>query len=100
MLTRESIVRVLREHHPFLATEYGVRRIGLFGSHAKGTATEDSDVDLVVEFGRPIGFRFTEFVEYLEMLLGRSVDVLTPAGVRAIRIEAVAKSIEDNTIYV
>jgi predicted nucleotidyltransferase len=100
MLTREEILKVLERNYAYLATEYGVKRIGLFGSYARGSATEASDVDIIVEFDRPIGFRFVEFVEYLEALLGKSVDVLTPAGIRSIRIERVASSIEESTVYV
>ena len=52
-----------------------MKRIGLFGSFAKGTANEDSEVDMVVEFERPIGFKFVELVDYLEALLDKEVDV-------------------------
>jgi len=100
MLTREKIITVLRETYPYLASEYGVKRIGLFGSYAKDVPTEKSDVDIVVEFDRPIGFRFVEFTEYLESLLGKRVDVLTPAGIQGIRIERIAKSIEESIVYV
>ena len=44
--------------------------------------------------------RFIDFVDYLEHLLGRKVDVLTPAGIKGIRIDKVAQSISDNIIYV
>ncbi|MBE2240281.1 MAG: nucleotidyltransferase domain-containing protein [Caldilineaceae bacterium] len=54
-------------------TEYGVKRIGLFGSFASGTANEASDIDVIVEFQRPIGFKFIELVDYLERLLRREV---------------------------
>ncbi len=100
MLTREKITETLRENLSHLAAEYGVKRIGLFGSYAQDTPTETSDVDIVVEFDRPIGFRFVEFTEYLERILGKSVDVLTPAGIQGIRIERIAKSIEESTLYV
>lgn len=100
MLTKQGITKVLREQVPYLASEYGVKRIGLFGSYAQGIPTEQSDVDIVVEFERPIGFRFTEFAEYLEGLLGKRVDVLTPAGIRGIRIDHIAKSIEESIVYV
>lgn len=96
----DPIVELLREHYPILAAEYGVKRIGIFGSHAKGTLQETSDVDLIVEFERPIGFRFMEFVEYLERLLNRKVDVLTPAGVQGIRVVRVARDIEESVVYV
>lgn len=78
MLTRETIIKILQENRSYLASEYGVKRIGLFGSYAKDTPTEKSDIDIVVEFDRPIGFRFTEFIEYLEELLGKRVDVEPP----------------------
>ena len=100
MTTGETIAGILREHRAYLASQYGVKRIGLFGSYARGVPAEASDIDIVVEFDRPIGFRFVEFTEYLERLLGKKVDVLTPAGIRAIRVERVAKSIEDSIVYV
>jgi predicted nucleotidyltransferase len=100
MLTRDTITERLRDRYPYLAAEFGVRRIGLFGSFAKGTANEASDVDVVVEFQRPIGLRFVELVEYLEQLLGRKVDVLTPAGLQAIRLKDVARHISESVVYV
>lgn len=100
MLTREMITEVLRNKYPYLVSEYGVKRIGLFGSYAKDIPTEESDIDLVVEFERPIGFRFMELTEYLERLLKKKVDVLTPAGIKGIRIASIAKDIEESIIYV
>ncbi|NOZ29324.1 MAG: nucleotidyltransferase family protein [Chloroflexi bacterium] len=100
MSTREQIIELLREHYPFLAAEYGVKRVGIFGSYAKGQPDETSDVDIIVEFEHPIGFRFIELVEYLERLLGRRVDVLTPDGLRTIRISRVAQDIAESIIYV
>jgi uncharacterized protein len=100
MLTGEKILELLQANHPFLAREFGVSKIGLFGSFAKGQPDEISDIDIVVEFDRPIGFRFVDLAEYLENLLGRKVDVLTPAGIQGIRIEPVAKRILESIVYV
>jgi len=99
-MSKEKVVELLREKYPYLMSEYGVKRIGLFGSYAKGTPSETSDVDVVVEFARPIGLRFVEFAEYLESLLGKRVDVLTPAGVQGIRIARIAEEIEKSLVYV
>ena len=52
------------------------------------------------EFERPIGFKFIELVEYLEHLLGRRVDVLTPAGLQGIRVSRVAQDITESIVYV
>jgi len=76
-----------------------VKRIGLFGSYAKGTPNPDSDVDLIVEFEKPIGFRFFELIDYLETTLGKHVDILTPEGIRNIRINDVEESITRGVIY-
>ncbi|WP_448383307.1 nucleotidyltransferase family protein [Desulfosoma sp.] len=100
MLSREEIIALLRKNYSYLAAEYGVKRIGLFGSYAEGHPGEESDIDLVVEFERSIGFRFIELAEFLEHLLGRNVDLLTPAGIRGIRKPGVAADIEKSILYV
>jgi predicted nucleotidyltransferase len=100
MINKEAIVTRLQASYPYLRAEYGVKRIGLFGSFASGTADETSDVDMVVEFQRPVGFKFIELVEYLEHLLEREVDVLTPAGLQGIRVSGVANHIADSIVYV
>lgn len=100
MLNSEQIKNIIINEYPRLASEYGVKRIGLFGSFAKGTQNEDSDIDIVAEFRKPVGLKFVEFTDYLEKILGRKVDVLTMAGIRAIRIEKIAKDIEKNIVYV
>ncbi len=73
-LNRDAIVRRLRESYPEINARFGVRRMGLFGSFASDTANETSDVDLIVNFERPIGLGFVELVEYLETL-GRFGDL-------------------------
>lgn len=100
VLTKEKVLELLQQSQSYLSAEYGVKRIGVFGSFAKGQPGEASDIDIVVEFERPIGFRFIEFAEYLEQLLGRKVDVLTPAGIQGIRISRVAKDIAESVLYV
>ena len=100
MTTREEIVQILRENREHLASEYGVEKIALFGSAASGKSTDDSDIDLVVEFSRPVGFLFMELAEYLEALLGKKVDLLTPAGIDGIRVSGVAETIRENLVYV
>lgn len=99
-MTKEEVITLLQQKIPYLAAEYGVKRIGLFGSYGKSVSTEQSDVDLIIEFDRPIGFKFIELTDYLEELLGKNVDVLTPDGIEDIRIERIATSIKDSVVYV
>jgi len=100
MLTREQVVELLRLRSTYLAEEFGVRRIGLFGSFAKGLSTDKSDVDLIIEFDPPIGLRFMELGDYLEEVLGRRVDILTPVGLQAIRQKTVREDITESIVYV
>jgi hypothetical protein len=99
-MTREKVIEILRKELSYLVSEYGVKKIGLFGSYAKGTPAKGSDIDILVEFDRPIGLKFMEFAEYLEKLLGRGVNILTPAGVQSIRVRKVARSITESIVYV
>lgn len=60
--------------------QYGVTRIGVFGSVARGEATDESDVDLLVEFepGKKTYRNFFGTATYMESLLDRPVDLITP----------------------
>ena len=100
MLTKDTVIALLREQRPRLAREFGVRRIGLFGSFARGQANEASDIDLVMEFDTPIGLRFVDLVEDLERVFGRKVDLLTTAGIQAIRRRELAAAITADILYV
>jgi uncharacterized protein len=100
MLTKQRIEELLRENYPRLVAEYGVKKIGLFGSYAKGVPVAASDVDLIVEFDHPIGLKFIDLAEDLETFLGRKVDLLTTAGLQGIRIGRVAEDIAQSVVYV
>jgi predicted nucleotidyltransferase len=78
-----DILVQLRKDQPALRRRYGVRRFGVFGSVAHGTATPTSDIDLLVEFDRPIGlFRFLELEQELTHRLGRTVDLVTKEALK------------------
>jgi predicted nucleotidyltransferase len=79
---REAVLAALSAHRPELDA-HGVRSLLLFGSTARNEATSDSDVDLVVEFDRPVGFfALTRLKLDLEAWLGRPVDLLTVDALR------------------
>lgn len=100
MTADQNIFELLRANRRRLATDYGVKKLGLFGSYMKGTATATSDVDILVEFEKPLGLKFVEFAEELERLLNARVDILTPEGLKGIRVRHVADDIAKSILYV
>jgi uncharacterized protein len=82
-MNRAAVLTLLQAHLPLLRERSGVRHLRLFGSVARGTARQGSDVDLLVDFGGPatpealFGAQF-----YLEDLLGCTVDLVTERALR------------------
>ena len=99
-MNKDKLIEILRANLQQLNVEFGVQGIGLFGSYAKGTNPPDSDVDLLVEFERPIGLKFMEFSERIENLIGSRVDILTPAGINSIRNHRLSTEIKGSLTYV
>lgn len=65
-----------------IAHSYGVKRLYLFGSYAKGTACEKSDVDLLVEKGKPMSLlKLSGMRQMVQEALNFSVDLVTTAGI-------------------
>lgn len=54
-----------------------MRKIGLFGSYAKGEQSETSDVDILIDLQEPLGWAFFDLKEFLESQLDRPVDLVT-----------------------
>ena len=80
---RSEIIDLLAMHKPALAARYGVLRLALFGSVARGAATATSDVDILVAFDGPAtSDRYFGVQFYLEDLLGRPIDLVTETALR------------------
>lgn len=79
---RTDLLRRIREHLPELKG-LGVRHLSLFGSVARGEATTESDIDVLVDFGTAPTFdQYMDVKIALEDLLGRRVDLVTATGLR------------------
>jgi hypothetical protein len=73
---KADILRVIREKQPELTDRFTVRRIGVFGSFARDSAGEESDVDILVELAEPTFDHYMDLKFYLEEVLNRSVDLV------------------------
>ena len=82
MKTEEEILQLLATHRTDLE-RFGVKSVAVFGSAARGELSPQSDIDLLVEFNRPVGlFAFFDLKQYLESLLKRRVDLTTPEALK------------------
>ncbi len=77
MITKTDILTELKDLKPLLYKDYSVKRIGLFGSFSDGSHTNDSDIDLLVEFEKPIGWKYFTLEIFLESKFSRKIDLVT-----------------------
>ena len=82
-MKQEDVLQVLKQKDAELTKRFGVKSLSMFGSVARNEAAQTSDVDLLVEFNRPVGyFGLFALQDYLEKLLGCSVDLGTPDSLK------------------
>ena len=93
MYTLETILEKLRDYKPELQRKYPISRLGLFGSYARGEATENSDIDVAVEFNGPMGLNFVAMANEIEDLFGTKVDVVPKRSIKPIYLSSVEKDI-------
>ncbi|KYK27971.1 MAG: nucleotidyltransferase family protein [Theionarchaea archaeon] len=73
----KDIEDILRKHKPVLQEKYKVKEIGIFGSYVRGEQSKISDIDILVQFSEPVGWEFLDLKEFLELILGTKVDLVT-----------------------
>lgn len=75
-MTKEQILKLLRNNKPYLEEKMGVKSIALFGSWARGNADENSDIDVLVELKKPQYNLLIDLILFLEKHTGKKVDVV------------------------
>jgi predicted nucleotidyltransferase len=96
MKSLEHIKSILSQQKDRLFTEYPIKSMAIFGSYARGEPSDDSDVDILVEFDDKIGIRFIDLAEEIEELLGDKVDLVSRKGIK----EKYYQVIQQDLIYV
>ena len=91
-----SIKNILQKLKPELVNKYHVQSIGLFGSIVRDDFSNNSDIDIIVDFSGPIGIEFVDLVNYLENKLNQKIDLVSKKGIK----EKYFKAIEREIIYV
>jgi predicted nucleotidyltransferase len=77
MITKTEILSKLTELKPILYKDYAVKEIGLFGSYSDNSNTEESDIDILIELEKPIGWKFFTLELYLENIFNKKIDLVT-----------------------
>jgi predicted nucleotidyltransferase len=96
MSTITDIKSLLKQYAPVLKSKYPIDSIAVFGSYARGEQKVHSDIDLLVEFNGPVGWRFVDLAEELEQLLQNRVDLICRKGLQ----ENFWNNIKDELVYV
>ncbi len=81
-MTRDIILDALRARRKDLQERFTVRRIGIFGSQARGDTTPKSDIDVLVELDQPTFDHYMELKFFLEELLNSDVDLVMADAVK------------------
>lgn len=93
--TRDQVITKIKANRRALE-RYGVKSLALFGSTARDKMRKRSDVDILVQFDKSTWANYIELKFYLEDLLGREVDLVTPKALKP----AIKPSVEKELLYV
>lgn len=90
-----NAIEILKKQENFIKQKYGVKKLGVFGSFARGEGKEDSDIDVLVEFktGYETFDNYIELKFFLEDLFGRKVDLVTVEALRPQLKEDILKEV-------
>ena len=91
-----EIKEILKQLKPELAQRFHVQTIGLFGSIVRDDFSADSDIDIIVDFNRPVGIEFIDLADYVEQQLQNKVDLVSKKGIK----DKYYKAIEREIVYV
>jgi predicted nucleotidyltransferase len=82
-MDKQFILEKLRNLKPTLQEKYGVNELALFGSYSRDEQTKESDIDIMVDFSKPIGIEFLEVVYLLKKeFKAAEVQVVSRKGIR------------------
>jgi len=94
MKSRTEIESKLRELKPVLFQKYFVDKIGYFGSFSRNEQTNDSDIDILVSFRKPVGWEFFDLQEFLENELKLKVDLVSEKALKEQLKQIILKSVK------
>lgn len=91
-----QIKDILQQLKPELSSRFHVQSLGLFGSVVRHDFSPSSDIDIIVDFNKPVGIEFIDLANYIERHLQKKVDLVSRRGIK----DNYFKAIEQEIVYV
>ncbi len=88
-----TIIEKLKSAKPGLSAKYNILDLAVFGSYSRSEQNAESDIDIMVEFSKPIGLEFVSLAFELEQLLGNKVDLVSKKGIKQEYLNYILKDI-------
>jgi predicted nucleotidyltransferase len=95
-MTKEYIINYLKEHKDEFSQKFGITKLGLFGSYAKNEATENSDIDILIELEKnlsDIHDKKSAFRHTLESFFNLKVDIAREKYLKPLAKEEILKEV-------
>lgn len=87
-------LQILSRQKQKLLKNYPIKTLGLFGSVVRNDFNPESDIDVIVEFTRPVGIEFIELADDLEKIFERKVDLVSRKGLREKTFDFIKEEIQ------
>ena len=93
MKSLTEILETLKFNKQMLIEKYGLSILAVFGSYGRGQENQNSEVDILVDFKKPIGVEFIDLAEELENILKLKVDLVSKNGLKPQYFEVIEKDL-------
>ena len=93
MVDKEKILKTLQDRKSDFMARYHLKSIGIFGSFNREDFSEESDLDILVEFNRPVGMEFIDLADELEATLHIKVDLVSKNGIKPKYLSEIQKDL-------
>lgn len=96
-MSKTDVLNKLSEIKTTLNEKYNIVELGLFGSFSRGDYSENSDIDILVEYSKTISlFKLAELIEYLESVFNKKIDLVRKKNIK----DSLKNRILDEVVFV
>ncbi len=93
MIDKKDIENILIANKSRLISKYHLKFIGIFGSFTRDDFTDESDIDILIDYEQPIGIEFIDLAEELEKILKHKVDLVSRRGIKPKYLHEIQKDL-------